>query len=628
LDKTTRGAGIKGIIAFFGSIRFQVVFFLLLFIIAGSFIFRYVASNQARNTLQTERTEKVSDIASRLPQSFLSKLTEVINQYKEYVKSTHTEGSNFKPTLNGLDTYIDLRLPGLIDDLATETTKVYETSSIGYISINEDGNVVGAHQSYQNNWYPRLVKLQLSFPPLDPFWTLEPVAGIKSWVPYDPLDPGWHPPELLAYAAQSYEGIDSDLASIERSIDNPVWITLISGTLIALFIGLSLSARLIKVKKGIASLATDLSRPVPVVSGELGVIASAANQLALDLLKSRSRSERVLESVTTGIVVVDSNLKIIQANPSSLQLVGLSTSEALGKEISVLGEIAEIAIPEIQKAVLHRSVWNSGSVKVKVPSGSKYVSMRVIPVKLGVATEAILVIQDVTESVINTLESERKESLARLGMFTMGVAHEVRNPLTSIKGFVQLLDRKLIGRDESRYLTPVMREVERLELMITDLLESSRPGPVKKSDVELGKFIDEVLASQASKLSESDIQIKRNYMRGIISQIDQKRMHQVILNLILNAKDAMSDGGILTLKTYTNDSWDFIEVNDTGHGISEIDAGKIFTPFFTTKASGTGLGLSICDQIVKSHGGTISFTSDMDGTIFTIRLPKSQKAEV
>ncbi len=539
----------------------------------------------------------------------------------------------------------------MIGDLAAVRASSYESSSFGFVCLDNsfDGKaLIGSSNSYKNSWYPRLVKLSLAFPPyikwqnsilpeISPYITTtkkpskDGSSAIGSALGTDYMletdKSGWEPPIMLVYASQSYERMDEDIGAIEQSIGNWIWITLIVGVFCAILLGLSISSRIISVKRGIGNLALDLTKPVPHVSGELGDIADAANKLAIDLMKSKSRSERVLDSVNTGIMVVGSDMKIIQANPSSLKIAKKTKQEIIGSDIGAIGEPGEIAKSEVEKAIKSGSVWSSGSVKVRGSNETRYVNMRVVPVQMAQENEAILAIQDVTESVVNTLETERDASLARLGLFTMGIAHEVRNPLTSIKGFVQLLERKLKDRDESRYLSPVMKEVERLEMLITDLLESSRPGPIKRKEVDLSKLVNDVLAGQANKLTEAGVRISKECRPGVIANVDEKRFHQVILNLILNAKDAMPEGGTLSLKTGESGEWFHIEVRDTGMGISEQDAANIFAPFFTTKASGTGLGLSICDQIVKSHGGSISFTSDENGTTFVVKIPKIIKME-
>lgn len=629
--RTFGGAGIKRLLSLVTSIRFQVVFFLTLFIVIGALVFRYVASTQSKATLESERTEKLRDIASTLPNDFESKLDAVINQY------LRISGDN--PSSKSLIDYLSVRLPSPIDAFVKEKLGAYKSSAFGFLDIDsQKSSVIALGNNYKNSWYPRLISLSLVFPS-DTKWTDEMLPGIKPYITIEPVKQGdktitvaktnsdaWKPPLAIAMSAQSFEQIDSDLAKIEQSIGNSVLLTLAVGISLAILLGISITSRLVRLKKGISNLSIDLSNPVPVVGGELGEIAIATNTLAQDLIKSKSRSEKVLDSVSTAIVVIDSNLRIIQSNPSAL-VFSKNQKTLIGSDISSLGEVGEAVEQEIVNTITKGSVWNSGSIKVKTHDATRFVNVRIIPVKLGGSSEAVVAIQDVTESVVNTLESEREASLARLGLFTMGVAHEVRNPLTSIKGFVQLLERKLAGRDEERFLKPVMREVERLEVMITELLESSRPGPIQKKPADLAKVVEQIVASQAIKLNECGIKIVKNLNAGIVAELDEKRFHQVILNLILNSKDAMPDGGVLTLSTYTNADCDTIEIKDTGMGISDEDAAKIFTPFYTTKASGTGLGLSICDQIVKSHGGTISFKSDENGTAFYIKLPKGQTME-
>lgn len=595
-------------------------------------VFQFVASTQSRATLESERTEKLRDIASTLPNDFESKLDAIVNQFSRIA------GDN--PSGKSLIDYVNIRLPSPIDAFVKEKLSSYSSSAFGFLDVdNRKQSVIALGNNYNNSWYPRLISLSLVFPS-DTKWTDEILPGIKPYITVEPVKQGdktitvaktnkdtWKPPLAIAMSAQSFEQIDSDLAKIERSIGNSVLITLAVGITLAVFLGVSITSRLVRLKKGISNLSLDLANPVPVVGGELGEIAVATNNLAQDLIKSRSRSEKVLDSVSTAILVVDSNLKIIQSNPSAQIFSKAQKGSLVGSNLEILGEVGEAAREEIFNTIAKNSVWNSGSIKIKTHDATRFVNIRVIPVKLGGSSEAVVAIQDVTESVVNTLESEREASLARLGLFTMGVAHEVRNPLTSIKGFVQLLERKLAGRDEERFLKPVMREVERLEVMITELLETSRPGPIQKKQVDLSKTVDQVIASQALKLNECGIKIVKNLANGLMADLDEKRFHQVVLNLILNSKDAMPEGGVLAISTYTNVDFDTIEIKDTGMGISDEDAAKIFTPFYTTKASGTGLGLSICDQIVKSHGGTISFTSDENGTTFYIKLPKGQSME-
>ncbi|NTU60888.1 MAG: hypothetical protein HGA95_00940 [Caldiserica bacterium] len=417
------------------------------------------------------------------------------------------------------------------------------------------------------------------------------------------------------------------MAKIENSINTPVLLVLLIGILSALLLSVFISWKVVRLKRGILSLSNNLDRTILVSGGELGEIAYAANRLALDLRSSRSRSERVLDSVSTGIVVIGEDTRIIEANPSSCEILTRDINEISGTKIYNLGEIGQLIGNVLGDVINKNMIWNSGSIKINTGNATKYVNIIAVPVENAKPREAIVAISDVTESITNTMINERDASLARLGLFTMGVAHEVRNPLTSIKGFVQLLDRKLVGRDESKYLRPVLKEIERIENLITELMNASKPQPLKAETFRFGELAEKLVTNHWEQLQEDGITIKLIVEDKLELYADPNRLYQILLNLMLNSRDAMPAGGKITISAYNENDWFVMNFTDTGMGISQEDAHKIFTPFFTTKASGTGLGLSICDQIVKAHSGHISFTSDESGTTFTVKLPQKHVTE-
>ncbi|HOO96164.1 MAG TPA: ATP-binding protein [Caldisericia bacterium] len=586
----------------------------MLFVVVGAFIFRYVATNQANTTLLSERTENLEYITSQLPDSFIEKLASHLSSHRDFEKRKLQEGESLVIEPRYVDRWLEIKWQQTSSDIANKVVSSYESSSVGFINLGTSSSMkiepISQEDSFETTWYPRQVKLKLIYPD-DPDNLVNNNLG----------DTKWEPPVVLSYASQSYKRLDEDLAKIDRSIQVPIWLTIFIGIMLAFFMGLNLSSGVIKVKKGILSLKDDLHKPIPKISGELGEIADTANKLALGLLQSKSRSERVLDAVSTGIVVVDSDLMILDANPSSLQITGKTREDILGQDLNSLGHIGTIAHDNLKDVIRTGSIWSSGATKINAYKGQRFINMRAIAVDLGHTREAILAISDVTESVIQSLESERKASLTRLGLFTSGIAHEVRNPLTSIKGFVQLLTGKMKDKPESKYLVPIGREVNRLESLINDLLASVRQKPLERSFVNLSELVESVLEVQENDLIDKRIRIVRELDANIVANIDEKRVYQVILNIIINARDAMKDGGILTLKTHTNEEWHQIDIGDTGGGISEEDSAMIFTPFFTTKAEGTGLGLSICEQIIKAHGGVLSFSSDESGTVFSIKFP-------
>jgi two-component system sensor histidine kinase AtoS len=584
---------------------------MILIIIACTIVFRQVSSNQARKVLLSERAEKLNDINTRTPDVFKVILESTIQDYKTF-------SANVKNTSQGLDTHIGTFLKTPLQERLNQLANTYDSSYFAFYSIDgptiDENRVVESSSDKGRLWYPRQVKLSYYFPDMERWRS---TADIEKW----------YPPVTMSIVTQSYEKLDTDLAGIENTINPPMLMVLLFGLFVALIMSFVISARIYRLKKGILSLSTDLGRSIPIVGGELGDIANAANRLAIDLKTSRSRSERVLDSISTGIAVISGDQRIIVANPSFLDIVSCNKNEIIDKKITECGELGFMVSNTIKEVIENGMVWNSGSVKINAGHTTKYVNVIAVAVENTKPAEAIIAISDVTESITNTMINERDASLTRLGLFTMGVAHEVRNPLTSIKGFVQLLDRKLVGRDENKYLRPVLKEIERIENLITELMNASKPQPLKADWIILSDLTDQLITNHQEQLQTDGISIMTDFDASMQLYADPNRLYQILLNLMLNSRDAMPAGGRITITAKTENDWTVIDFADTGMGIAQEDAHKIFTPFFTTKASGTGLGLSICDQIVKAHSGRMSFVSDENGTVFTVRLPNKPATE-
>ncbi|NOX97129.1 MAG: HAMP domain-containing protein, partial [Nitrospirae bacterium] len=244
-------------------------------------------------------------------------------------------------------------------------------------------------------------------------------------------------------------------------------------------------------------------------------------------------------------------------------------------------------------------------------------------------------------------ELRRKDRLAALGELSAGVAHEVRNPLGIIKSSAQVLQNRLKDKEvKSRELISfIIEETDRLNKVVTNFLDFARPQKPNLEKRKIIPILDKTLGLVKIQFSERNIKVVRNYKKGLPpAMIDEDLMSQVFLNLITNALQAMSEGGILTVtvrlkvenqkfKTEDKNSsteTNFIEISfrDTGCGIPETELSKVFNPFFSIREGGTGLGLSIVHKIIETHGGEISVESQVGkGTTFTLKLPVAQKTE-
>ncbi|MEJ2051736.1 MAG: ATP-binding protein, partial [Calditrichota bacterium] len=250
--------------------------------------------------------------------------------------------------------------------------------------------------------------------------------------------------------------------------------------------------------------------------------------------------------------------------------------------------------------------------------------------------------RDLTEVRHLKLQLERMERLALLGELSAGIAHEIRNPLAGIRAAAQLLESGDGKTDfERQVVDRIIREVDKANKLLKEFFKFAKPGKpkLKLHDIEL--LIDGVYLLLSSQIRGKNIEFSTEFGDDIPQvYVDDTQLEQVIVNLFLNAVDAMPAGGKLHVKTYrknlnilnSNDhqfdidnkklNYVFVEIKDTGVGIPEENIPRIFNPFFTTKQNGLGLGLSICSRLVSENGGNLDITSKTgQGTTVTLALP-------
>lgn len=232
----------------------------------------------------------------------------------------------------------------------------------------------------------------------------------------------------------------------------------------------------------------------------------------------------------------------------------------------------------------------------------------------------LVTFQDLTH--IKKLEEQlkRADRLAAIGELASGMAHEIRNPLASISGSVQLLmEGRHVSEEDRRLMGIVVKEASRLSALLTDFLVFARPAPPQFEAVDVSVLLDELTDVVAGDARFAGIDIRREYPSGVMMNLDRHQFHQALWNLVINAAEAMAEGGALRLGIEPDSSSVYVE--DSGSGIPESIREKIFDPFFTTKDRGTGLGLATVYAIVESHGGEIEVAPGAEvGTRFRIYL--------
>lgn len=253
----------------------------------------------------------------------------------------------------------------------------------------------------------------------------------------------------------------------------------------------------------------------------------------------------------------------------------------------------------------------------------------------GLAIENSLLYSDINEAHLELTETHERllqsEKLAALGEMAANVAHEIRNPLTSLGGFARRLLKKLEGRSARKYAEIIVKETERLERLLTDILVLSKKtaGPFKSHNIN--KIIESTIHQLSEELKTKNIELIKELEESLPSiDCDSQQLKQVFINLFTNSIQAMYDGGILRVGTYLTKGDEaphvVISVTDTGGGIPEKFVSNIFNPFFTTKDSGTGLGLSITHRIIAYHRGEIELINRPgEGATFIVKLPIKHK---
>jgi PAS domain S-box-containing protein len=244
----------------------------------------------------------------------------------------------------------------------------------------------------------------------------------------------------------------------------------------------------------------------------------------------------------------------------------------------------------------------------------------------GRRSGSILIVEDVTARVRLEEQLQHSEKMASIGLLAAGVAHEVNTPLAGISSYTQMALGELDGQGPvAELLNKIEKQSFRAAKIVNNLLNFSRSGGVELTSVDVNKIILDVLSLLEHQFEGSRIKVRRELADDLpLVRGDENRLQQVFFNLMLNARDAMSAGGWLTLSTRVHEGEMIAEVRDTGHGIRKEDIRRIYDPFFTTKGigRGTGLGLSVSFGILQEHGGRLwADSTPGQGTSFRVSLP-------
>jgi len=316
---------------------------------------------------------------------------------------------------------------------------------------------------------------------------------------------------------------------------------------------------------------------------------------------------------TVGYLVIDRDMSQVLAPLQRVRFEAFKTS-TVSIGLSGAATIVLLAFFLVRLLSLRRSVVRlKTNLDTPVPRGGG---------ELGEISRAVA---DLAHSLKRSIEEAKQtEALKTLGTFTTGIAHEVRNPLTSIKGYASLLEKKLQGRPEAKYIIPIRSEADRLEALVKDLLTFGRPSPVQPIEFDLREFFASLGELMVQQFKDGHATLDLQVPQVMVTW-DARQTEQMFMNLLQNAIQSMQDkeDGTVTVTAQTEADRVIVEIRDVGVGIRNEDRPKMFTPFFTTKEHGTGLGLPISQKIASFHNGVITYEStEGAGTTFTVNMQR------
>ncbi len=399
----------------------------------------------------------------------------------------------------------------------------------------------------------------------------------------------------------------------------------------------------------------------------VGAAAALDNvRLYEKLMNATEYSAAVLRSLRSGLLVTDTNLVIGKVNRAALELLGLEEIELTGHKLTELPALAELSA-----AV--RSALDEGR-PAENAEASLRLADREVPVELsaGFMTDhagriagAVVSFRDLSQVRKLAEQVKRQQHLASLGEMAAGVAHEIRNPLSSIRGFAQLMSERLArqaasggeapaagapagaGPSASECMQIIIEEVDRMNGIVQDLLDFARQRQLTMARIPLSEVVHSVLTQLAGEAGSLGIEVAEEAGEGLPQAYgNEAKLRQVFLNIAKNALEAMAGAGAggsgggegrarrLVVQTGLAPTAEagrqelFVAFRDSGPGMSKDVLDRIFNPFFTTKDVGTGLGLAICAKIIDAHGGRIEVQSEPGmGATFTIFLPAPRKGD-
>ncbi len=369
----------------------------------------------------------------------------------------------------------------------------------------------------------------------------------------------------------------------------------------------------------------------------LSVIASQAAALykELEALTALANyTDNILRSIAAGVLTLDREGRVLTWNKAAEDITSIQAADVAGLPFTAAIDKLDISPSDRAQTVdAIRQVMDTGEkflgYKLEyhgLDGDVAFINMNISQLRnhVGEMLGLVIIFEDITREIKMENEMRRISELAAIGQLAASIAHELRNPLSSIKGAAQYIRKEYEDHTlMCEFLDIIIEEVNVLNKITTEFLDFARPTRFNLKDADVNDVLFRLLQLMQMDISKHAVDVRQTLAYDIPRVIaDDKQLEQVFRNIVLNALQAMPEGGTLSITTSAEPDGVSIKLSDTGCGITEEELKQIFVPFFTTKTKGTGLGLAIVQKIVENHGGRVSVNSRVgEGTTFHVFLP-------
>ncbi|MDI6782501.1 MAG: ATP-binding protein [bacterium] len=444
----------------------------------------------------------------------------------------------------------------------------------------------------------------------------------------------------LASAAISPEVVNQ----LHTYLTTALWLSVLFAAIVGIILGFTIVNPIKQITTTVDKLATgDLSRTIHIdTHAEFDQLGNSFNRLVSNLRNFvYERNKYIIESMVGGIVTLDRQGKITMLNAAAETLLGVSANELLGKTIfETLPQVADNQrlLGLIRSGLEESKTYSSIELDMftrenkRMPIG---LTSSLLKDKENLLNGLVVTFKDLTKQKQIQRQLHRSDRLAAIGTLSTAMAHEIRNPLGSMRGLAQLLQEDLPPDDPKwNYAKVIIKETDRLNNIVEELLSFAQASSGGMEFGEFNTLVKEALAiAKEHSAGSRNIRIEQQYDETIPRlKMEKEKMVQALLNLIINAYEASPENGLIEIATkfapasadepVPHRGFAICEIKNLGAPIPPEDYERIFDPFYTTKKNGTGLGLSIAHQIVAAHSGVIQVESIRgESTIFRVRIP-------